>query len=97
MTHDIIEVGGMPLSSAINCGWTQKTIFGENIVGKASSQRQDWAARASELITLWKNSPGHNANMLEESYKYGAIAVVTGDNAFGRSLTGAWALQLFAG
>lgn len=97
MTHDIAEVGGMPLPTAVNCGWTQKTVFGENIVGKASSTKQDWARRAGELLTLWKNSPGHNANMLEEDYKYGGMAIVTGDNAFGRNMTGAWALQLFAG
>ena len=44
-----------------DCGYTFPTAIGENIVGGTSS--------AQSAFNAWKNSPGHNSNMLSTSYK----------------------------
>jgi uncharacterized protein YkwD len=44
-----------------DCGYSYNTYIGENIAAGASSARQ--------VFNMWKNSPGHNANMLGASYR----------------------------
>jgi uncharacterized protein YkwD len=44
-----------------DCGYTFPTAIGENIVGGPSP--------ALSAFNAWKNSPGHNSNMLSTSYK----------------------------
>jgi uncharacterized protein YkwD len=44
-----------------DCGYTFPTAIGENIVAGTSS--------AQSAFNAWKNSPGHNSNMLSTAYK----------------------------
>jgi len=52
------------------CGYSYNTVMGENIAAGY--------ATAQAVFTGWKNSPGHNANMLNGSYRVIGIGLVTG-------------------
>jgi uncharacterized protein YkwD len=60
-----------------NFGYTYNTSMGENIAAGYST--------ASTVFTAWKNSSGHNANMLNSSYKAIGIA-----RAYNSSSTYGW-------
>ena len=52
-----------------------QTAMGENIAAGHST--------ASETFTQWKNSPGHNANMLNTNYNVIGIGRATGGGEYG--------------
>ena len=58
---------GSPFNMMKNFGITYKTA-GENIAGNSSN---------SAAVTAWMNSPGHKANILNNSYNYTGLAVVS--------------------
>lgn len=58
---------GTPFNMMKNFGITYKTA-GENIAGNSSN---------SSAVTAWMNSPGHRANILNSSYNYTGLAVVS--------------------
>lgn len=58
---------GTPFNMMKNFGITYKTA-GENIAGNSSN---------SATVTAWMNSPGHKANILNNSYNYTGLAVVS--------------------
>lgn len=58
---------GTPFNMMKNFGITYKTA-GENIAGNSSN---------SGAVTAWMNSPGHRANILNSSYNYTGLAVVS--------------------
>lgn len=58
---------GTPFNMMKNFGITYKTA-GENIAGNSSN---------SAAVTAWMNSPGHKANILNNSYNYTGLAVVS--------------------
>jgi uncharacterized YkwD family protein len=58
---------GTPFNMMKNFGITYKTA-GENIAGNSSN---------SATVTAWMNSPGHRANILNNSYNYTGLAVVS--------------------
>lgn len=58
---------GTPFNMMKNFGITYKTA-GENIAGNSSN---------SAAVTAWMNSPGHRANILNSSYNYTGLAVVS--------------------
>ena len=59
---------GSPFEMLKSFGISYRTA-GENIAGNSSN---------SEAVTAWMNSPGHRANILNSSYNYTGIGVVTG-------------------
>ena len=64
---DYFAVGSSPWDRMADCGYDHNTAMGENIaVGQAS---------AEAVFQLWKNSPGHNANMLNASFKVIGISL----------------------
>lgn len=58
---------GTPFNMMKNFGISYKTA-GENIAGNSSN---------SAAVTAWMNSSGHRANILNNSYNYTGLAVVT--------------------
>ena len=58
---------GSPFDMMKNFGVTYKTA-GENIAGNSTN---------SGAVNAWMNSPGHKANILNNSYNYTGIAVVS--------------------
>lgn len=58
---------GTPFNMMKNFGITYKTA-GENIAGNSSN---------SAAVTAWMNSSGHRANILNSSYNYTGLAVVS--------------------
>lgn len=58
---------GTPFNMMKNFGITYKTA-GENLAGNSSN---------SAAVTAWMNSPGHRANILNSSYNYTGLAVVS--------------------
>ncbi len=58
---------GTPFNMMKNFGISYKSA-GENIAGNSSN---------SAAVTAWMNSPGHKANILNNSYNYTGIAVVS--------------------
>ncbi|MBR3721015.1 MAG: SH3 domain-containing protein [Clostridia bacterium] len=58
---------GTPFNMMKNFGITYKTA-GENIAGNSSN---------SAAVTAWMNSSGHRANILNNSYNYTGLAVVS--------------------
>lgn len=58
---------GTPFNMMKNFGISYKTA-GENIAGNSSN---------SSAVTAWMNSPGHRANILNNSYNYTGLAVVS--------------------
>ena len=59
---------GSPFDMLKSFGISYKTA-GENIAGNSSN---------SAAVTAWMNSSGHRANILNSSYNYTGIGVVTG-------------------
>ena len=59
---------GSPFDMLKKFGVSYKTA-GENIAGNSSN---------SEAVIAWMNSSGHRANILNSSYNYTGIGVVTG-------------------
>ena len=58
---------GTPFNMMKNFGISYKTA-GENIAGNSSN---------SAAVTAWMNSPGHRANILNSSFNYTGLAVVS--------------------
>jgi uncharacterized YkwD family protein len=58
---------GTPFNMMKNFGITYKSA-GENIAGNSSN---------SSAVTAWMNSPGHKANILNSSYNYTGLGVVS--------------------
>lgn len=58
---------GTPFNMMKNFGISYKTA-GENIAGNSSN---------SAAVTAWMNSPGHKSNILNSSYNYTGLAVVS--------------------
>lgn len=70
------SLGRSPSTRAIDCGYPQGA--GENIAAGTN-----WSS-ASAVFTAWKNSSGHNANMLNGSYRQIGIArVFTSGSTYG--------------
>jgi uncharacterized protein YkwD len=67
---DYFPAGSTPWDRMRICGYTYNTAMGENIAAGY--------ANAQAVFTGWKNSPGHNANMLNASYRVIGIGLVTG-------------------
>lgn len=58
--HDDITIGRSWSQRIRDCGYTANTYLGENIAAGNSS--------AAATFQQWRNSPGHNANMLSANY-----------------------------
>jgi uncharacterized protein YkwD len=69
------SLGRSPFTRMEDFGYTQSSYSGENIAAGNST--------ASATFTQWKNSPGHNANMLGSSYKAIGIGRVQGSGGYG--------------
>ena len=67
---DYFPAGSTPWDRMRLCGYSYNTAMGENIAAGY--------ATAQAVFTGWKNSPGHNANMLNGSYRVIGIGLVTG-------------------
>ena len=67
---DYFPAGSTPWDRMRICGYDYNTAMGENIAAGY--------ANAQAVFTGWKNSPGHNANMLNASYRVIGIGLVTG-------------------
>ncbi len=67
---DYFPAGSTPWDRMRICGYSYNTAMGENIAAGY--------ATAQAVFTGWKNSPGHNANMLNASYRVIGIGLVTG-------------------
>jgi uncharacterized protein YkwD len=58
--HDDTPINRTWVQRIRDCGYGYNTYLGENIAAGISS--------AADAFSLWKNSPGHNANMLGANY-----------------------------
>lgn len=58
--HDDTPTGRTWIQRIRDCGYGYNTYIGENIAAGYTT--------AADVFTAWKNSPGHNANMLGASY-----------------------------
>ncbi len=58
--HDDTPIGRTWIQRIRDCGYTSNSYIGENIAAGISS--------AQSAFNLWRNSPGHNSNMLNGSY-----------------------------
>jgi uncharacterized protein YkwD len=59
-SHDDTPINRTWVQRIRDCGYGYSTSLGENIAAAISS--------AADAFSLWKNSPGHNANMLGANY-----------------------------
>jgi uncharacterized protein YkwD len=75
MSHDMAvkryfshtdSLGRNPFVRMADCGYTYTTAKGENLAAGY--------ADAASTLAQWKNSPGHNANLLGASYRAAGIA-----------------------
>lgn len=55
-------------------------ILGENIAAFFGLNNIDGREAAQRLFNQWKNSPGHNANMLRASYNHVSFGVYANEN-----------------
>ena len=67
---DYFPTGSTPWDRLRLCGYNYNTDMGENIAAGYSS--------AQSVFAGWKNSPGHNANMLNPDFRVIGIGLVTG-------------------
>ena len=65
---DFFPIGSTPWDRMAACGYSYNTNKGENIAAGFNS--------ASSVFTAWENSPEHNANMLNGSYKVIGVGFV---------------------
>lgn len=66
---DWFPVGATPWDRMAASGYTYRTAKGENIAAGYST--------AAAAFTGWKNSPGHNANMLSDKFKVVGVSLVS--------------------
>ncbi|MDA5510373.1 CAP domain-containing protein, partial [Streptococcus thermophilus] len=62
-------------------GSTDLYSFGENIAYFSDTNSVDGSKAAQRLFNQWKNSPGHNANMLRTSYNHVSFGVYADKNS----------------
>ena len=62
-------------------GSTDLYTYGENIAYFGGHIRISGSEAAQQLFNQWKNSPGHNANMLDTSYTHVSFGVYANENA----------------
>jgi len=72
--HDDTPIGRTWVQRIRDCGYTYNTYLGENLAAGNST--------ASATFDQWRNSPGHNANMLNANYV--AIGIGRAYNASSR-------------
>ena len=74
-SHDNPQLGGMSFASMMrNHFKVPYSGISENLHMAA---RGNTYATAQEIMTSWKNSPGHNANMLKPEWTYIGVGVAT--------------------
>jgi len=66
-------LGRIYITRITECGYTTGGVFGENVDSGTGDPNQ--------IISTWQQIPAYNANLLNPSFKEGAVAVVTGANA----------------
>ena len=78
---DHVRPDGSAFDSVLDkVGYTDFHILGENIAAFFGLNNIDGREAAQRLFNQWKNSPGHNANMLRASYNHVSFGVYANEN-----------------
>jgi uncharacterized protein YkwD len=72
-------------------------VAGSLIYGNQKLPRHTAISMADSMVTQWKDSPGHNANMLAPNAKGIGVGVAIDLNAANLQLPKAYATQVFSG